>query len=152
MTLQAVEFDAPHLEYSQLAPLLIVLGVATVGVLVEAAVPRAYRYVAQVSLAIIGTAAALADAFWVFNKLHPWSGDAKPGRIVAESALSLDGPAIFCWILVLVFSLLSILLFAERRLEGGVTAFAGQASALPGTEAEREASTRGLEHTRSSRC
>ena len=29
------------------------------------------------------------------------------------------------------------LLFAERRLEGGVTAFAGQASALPGTEAER---------------
>src|SRR6185369_1264750 len=31
--------------------------------------------------------------------------------------------------------------------EGGVTAFAGQAAALPGTEAEREASTRGLEHT-----
>ena len=40
-----------------------------------------------------------------------------------------------------------MLLFAERRLEGGVTAFAGQAAALPGTEAEREASTRGLEHT-----
>ena len=40
-----------------------------------------------------------------------------------------------------------MLLFAERRLEGGVTAFAGQAAALPGTEAEREASTKGLEHT-----
>ena len=40
-----------------------------------------------------------------------------------------------------------MLLFAERRLEGGVTAFAGQAAALPGTEAEREASTQGLEHT-----
>ncbi len=40
-----------------------------------------------------------------------------------------------------------MLLFAERHLEGGVTAFAGQAAALPGTEAEREASTRGLEHT-----
>ena len=38
-------------------------------------------------------------------------------------------------------------LFAERRLEGGVSAFAGQAAALPGTEAERQASTRGLEHT-----
>ncbi len=48
---------------------------------------------------------------------------------------------------MLVLSLLSVLLFAERRLEGGVTAFAGQAAALPGTEAEREASTQGLEHT-----
>ncbi|MFL6173743.1 MAG: NADH-quinone oxidoreductase subunit N, partial [Marmoricola sp.] len=98
-----MKFDAPHLEYSQLAPLLIVLGVATIGVLVEAAVPRAQRYLVQVLLAVVGTAAALADTFWVFNKLHPWSGSAKPGRIVAESALSLDGPAIFCWILILVF-------------------------------------------------
>ncbi len=40
-----------------------------------------------------------------------------------------------------------MLLFAERRLEAGVSAFAGQAAALPGTEAEREASTRGLDHT-----
>ena len=40
-----------------------------------------------------------------------------------------------------------MLLFAERHLDGGVTAFAGQAAALPGTEAERQASTRGLEHT-----
>ena len=40
-----------------------------------------------------------------------------------------------------------MLLFAERHLEGGVTAFAGQAAALPGTAAEREASTQGLEHT-----
>jgi NADH-quinone oxidoreductase subunit N len=44
-------------------------------------------------------------------------------------------------------SLVSVLMVAERRLEGGVTAFAGQAAALPGTDAEREASTRGLEHT-----
>ncbi|MFL6023890.1 MAG: NADH-quinone oxidoreductase subunit NuoN [Marmoricola sp.] len=142
-----MKFDAPHLEYSQLAPLLIVLGVATLGVLVEAAVPRTQRYAVQVSLAVAGLVAAIADAIWVFDKLHPWGGAAKPGRIVAEGALTLDGPAIFCWLLVLAFSLLSVLLFAERRLEGGVTAFAGQAAALPGTEAEREASTRGLEHT-----
>jgi NADH-quinone oxidoreductase subunit N len=142
-----VKFDAPHLEYSQLAPLLIVLGVATLGVLVEAAVPRAQRYLAQTVLALVGTAVALGDTIWVFNKLHPWGGKAKPGHIVAEGALTLDGPALFCWLLVLVFSLLIILLFAERRLEGGVTAFAGQASALPGTEAERQASTQGLEHT-----
>jgi NADH-quinone oxidoreductase subunit N len=142
-----VKFTAPHLEYSQLAPVLIILAVATIGVLVEAAVPRAQRYLVQTVLAIVGMLVALGDTFWVFGKLHPWSGTAHLGHVVAQGSLSVDGPAVFCWILVLVFSLLSVLLFAERRLEGGVTAFAGQASALPGTAAEREASTRGLEHT-----
>jgi NADH-quinone oxidoreductase subunit N len=66
---------------------------------------------------------------------------------VAEGALVVDGPTVFMWGLLLIFSLISVMLFAERRLEGGVTAFAGQAAALPGTEAEREASTRGIEHT-----
>ena len=46
-----------------------------------------------------------------------------------------------------MLAILSVLLFAERHLEGGVLSFAGQAAALPGTEAEREASTKGLEHT-----
>ena len=36
-------------------------------------------------------------------------------------ALAVDGPALFCWLLVLVLSVLSVLLFAERHLEGGVT-------------------------------
>ena len=40
-----------------------------------------------------------------------------------------------------------MLLFAERRLEGGVSAFAGQAAALPGTEAERAGVDPGLDHT-----
>ena len=66
---------------------------------------------------------------------------------MAEGALAVDGPAVFCWLLILVLAVLSVLLFAERDLEGGVLSFAGQAAALPGTEAEREASTKGLEHT-----
>ena len=51
------------------------------------------------------------------------------------------------WGLILLLAIGGVLLFAERRLEAGVSAFAGQAAALPGTEAEREASTRGLDHT-----
>ncbi len=53
----------------------------------------------------------------------------------------------FIWGTILVLSMISVMLFAERGLEGGITAFAGQAAALPGTAAEREASTQGLEHT-----
>src|SRR5690606_18498319 len=72
---------------------------------------------------------------------------AAQGIVAAEGSLVVDGPAIFMWGLLLVLSFISVMLFAERRIEGGVTAFAGQAAALPGTDAEREASTRGIEHT-----
>jgi NADH-quinone oxidoreductase subunit N len=142
-----VKFTAPHIEYDKLSPILIILGVAVVGVLVEAFVPRAKRYVVQVVLAVVGVLAALVAAFIVWSKIHPTSHTPKPGFVVAEDALSLDGPTLYIWVLVLILALLGVLLFAERRLEGGVTAFAGQASALPGTEAERQASARGLEHT-----
>ena len=46
-----------------------------------------------------------------------------------------------------MLAIAGVMLFAERHLDGGVSAFAGQAAALPGSEAEREASTRGLDHT-----
>ncbi len=69
------------------------------------------------------------------------------GSVDVEGTIVVDGPTVFFWGIVLVFSIGGLLLFAERRLEGGVSSFAGQAAALPGTEAERQASTQGLEHT-----
>ena len=72
---------------------------------------------------------------------------ARSARIEADGAIAVDGPSLFIWGTLLILSIVSVMLFAERHLEGGVTAFAGQASALPGTQAEREASARGIEHT-----
>jgi NADH-quinone oxidoreductase subunit N len=140
-------FDAPTIEYFTVSPILIVLAVATLGVVIEAFVPRAHRYLVQVALSLVGLVAAIVTTVMVFSRLHPGSDNPKGGKVVAMGALAVDGPALFCWLLVLVLALLSVLLFAERRLEGGVTSFAGQAAALPGTDAEREASTKGLEHT-----
>src|SRR6478735_4041534 len=140
-------FETPTIEYFTLSPILIVLGVAVLGVLGEAFLPRRRRYVVQVVLAIAGLVAAFVTALIVFDRLNPGSDTPKRGEVAAMGALAVDGPALFCWMLVLVLALLSVLLFAERHLEGGVTSFAGQAAALPGTEAEREASTKGLEHT-----
>jgi NADH-quinone oxidoreductase subunit N len=142
-----VKFTAPHIEYDLISPILVVLGVAVIGVLVEAAVPRARRYWVQVGLAAVGVLGALGAAIAVLTRIHPGSDNPKPGFLVAEGAMAIDGPTLFSWILILVLALLGVLLFAERRLEGGITAFAGQAAALPGTEAEREASAKGLEHT-----
>ena len=140
-------FDAPKIEYFTVSPILIVLGVAVVGVLIEAFAPRGRRYLVQVALAVLGLVAAFAMSVAVFLRLDPGTSTPKSGTVAAMGALAVDGPALFCWMLVLVLGVLSVLLFAERALEGGVLPFAGQAAALPGTEAEREASTRGLEHT-----
>ena len=141
------EFQAPHLEYGMLSPLLIVFGAAVVGVLVEAFAPRGMRYVLQAVLTVVGLAAALVATVWVGLGLEDVADGAGLGAITAEGAIAVDGPSVFLWGLLLVLSLVGALLFAERRLEGGLTPFAGQAAALPGTEAEREASARGLEHT-----
>ncbi len=143
----AGEFSKPSIEYSLLSPLLIMFGVAVAGVLVEAFAPRPRRYLIQTLLAIGGIVAAFVATVWVAGDLQPLGDSAGFGSIAAEGAIAVDGPTIFIWATVLVLSLISVFLFAERHLEAGVTAFAGQAAALPGTAAEREASTKGLEHT-----
>jgi NADH-quinone oxidoreductase subunit N len=145
-----VTFDKPTIQYAELWPILLVFGVACLGVLVEAFVPRERRHLTQSGLAVAGLVAALAGSVYVGTGLTSLKtpGDiVARGEIAAEGTLVVDGPSLFLWGLILVFAIGGVLLFAERRLESGVSAFAGQAAALPGTEAEREASTRGLDHT-----
>src|SRR5919107_861518 len=96
---------------------------------------------------MVGLAGAFAATIVVATGLADRADGAAHGSIVAEGAIAVDGPSVFLWGTLLVLSFTSVLLFAERHVDGGVTAFAGQAAALPGTEAERQASTRGLEHT-----
>jgi NADH-quinone oxidoreductase subunit N len=147
MFVAQLEFEAPKLDYFVLSPLLIVFGAAVVGVLVEAFVPRARRYAVQTVVALVGLVTALVFVFLVARDVTVNNDGASRGGVEAISAIAVDGPSLFLWGLLLVFSAMSMMLFAERHLEGGLTAFAGQASALPGTSAEREASARGIEHT-----
>ena len=147
ISMAAADFTAPSIEYGPLSPLLILFGVATAGVLVEAFAPRRLRYVLQVTLSVLGVVAALVATVVVSTNLQQRGDHPAFGMIAAEGAIAVDGPTMFIWGTLLLLTLMSVLLFAERHLEGGITAFAGQAAALPGTEAEREASTRGLEHT-----
>ena len=136
----AAEFSKPSIEYGLLSPMLIVFGVALVGVVVEAFVARTSRYVVQVVLSLVGVLGALVATVVVASNLAPKGDSAGRGQIAVEGAIAIDGPTVFNWGTILALSLISVLLFAERHLEGGITAFAGQAAALPGTAAEREAS------------
>ncbi|KAA1428373.1 NADH-quinone oxidoreductase subunit NuoN [Nocardioides antri] len=141
------EFSKPTIEYFELLPLLIVFGTACLGVLVEAFLPRDRRRVPQLLVTLAGLVAALAATIWVATDLEEHADGAARGLVGAEGSVIVDGPTVYLWGLLLVFGILGTGLFAERRLEGGLSAFAGQAAALPGTEAERLAATKGLDHT-----
>lgn len=140
-------FENPSLGYELIWPLLVVLGGACAGIVVEAFVSRTWRYLTQVllTLAVLGT--ALVGTVLVGLDLDERAEGAARGSVVAEGAMAVDGPAVFAWGLLLIVALFGVLLFAERHLDGGVSAFSGQAAALPGTSAERRVSERGLEHT-----
>ena len=142
-----MKFNAPHIEYVELLPVFIIFAGALIGVMIEAFAPRARRYGMHVVVALVTLVAALISTVSLILDLNPGSDEPKPGGFVAMGAFALDGPTLVLWAVIIVLTLMGTLLFAERRLEGGVTAFAGQAAALPGTQAEREASTKGLEHT-----
>lgn len=133
------EIVTPTVEWSLLAPLLVVFAGAALGMLIEAFAPRGTRYGAQVILT--GTALIVALLLVVRN----WN--AGKLQLVAVNALTLDGPTYFIWTALLVFSLLALLLFAERRLTSGASAFVSSAASVPGSPLEREADAARMEHT-----
>ncbi|WP_435770027.1 NADH-quinone oxidoreductase subunit NuoN [Nocardioides sp. SYSU DS0651] len=145
-----MDFTKPELEYAELLPLFLVFGGACLGVLLEAFLPRGRRWLPQVALALVTVVGALVATIVAGASLEEHTGAAGSrayGLVGAEGSIVVDGPTVYLWGLILVFAIGGVALFAERRLEGGVSTFTGQAAALPGTEHERESSTRSMEHT-----
>ncbi len=139
---------APDLEYALLAPLFVVAAGAVLGVVVEAVWPRAGRFTAQVVLALATVVVALADTIWVYTDLDVVDTERLGrGQVGGEGAVSIDGPGVFTWGILLVFALLSLLMFADRRLDGGLSAFTGRAADAPGSASEAEAVKARLEHS-----
>lgn len=135
-----LEIMAPTLEWLQLSPLLVLLGGACLGVVVEAFVPRSQRYVVQVFLAAISVVAALGLT------INLWVAGGAP-VVAAMGSVAVDGPALAFWTLLLIFGLGGVALFAERAVGGGASAFASSAATVPGSPMEREADRLGREHT-----
>ncbi|MCX4639998.1 NADH-quinone oxidoreductase subunit NuoN [Streptomyces sp. RPA4-5] len=142
------KIPAPHIEYAQLSPTLIVLGAAVLGVVVEAFVPRRHRYYSQLLLTVVALAAAFAA---VIGLAAGGFGSAK-AHIAAMGALAVDGPALFLQGTILLVSLVAIFTFAERRLDPAahgkrVDSFAAQPAAVPGGAAEQAAVKAGFTTT-----
>ncbi|MCW2527963.1 MAG: nuoN, partial [Pseudonocardiales bacterium] len=121
---------APSISYYALSPILIVLGTAMLGVLAEAFVPREQRYYAQVGLSIAGLIAALIAIGVIHNT----------STLTSSSALAIDGFTLFLQGTILVLSILSIMLIAERSVDTG-SAVVAQAAVVAGTAADRRMAT-----------
>lgn len=134
-------FEAPHIEWAYLVPVAVVLGAGVLGVLVEAFVPRRARRATQITLALLAMAGAVVAVAAL------WSDVSDTGGVkVLDGALVVDGPALVLQGVVALLGLVALLVIADRT-EGGEDAFASAAAAVPGSDAEAEATRRGLAQT-----
>lgn len=141
-------FTAPTIEYAQLAPVLIIVGAAVLGVLAEAFVPRKARYHTQLLLTVV----ALAAAFAAVVALAAGGYGTTKAQIAAMGAIAIDGPTLFLQGTILLVSVVSVFTFAERRLDptahgNRVDSFAAQAGTVPGSESEKAAVRAGFTTT-----
>lgn len=60
-----MNLPTPSVEYALISPMLIVLGAAVLGVLVEAFLPRRGRYAAQVALSLTALVAAFVAVLMI---------------------------------------------------------------------------------------
>jgi NADH-quinone oxidoreductase subunit N len=119
-----MEFIAPSLNYAQLAPMLIVLAGALIGVLIEAFAPRASRFSSQLFITFFALVASLAALFQVRNQS---SVDAAMGSV------AFDGAGVLFQASILVIAILAIFLIADQEN------FTALAASVPGSDEEREA-------------
>ena len=119
-----MEFIAPSLNYAQLAPMLIVLGGALIGVLIEAFAPRASRFSSQLFITLFALVASLAALFQVRNQS---SVDAAMGSV------AFDGAGVLFQASILVIAVLAVFLIADQEN------FTALAASVPGSDEEREA-------------
>lgn len=112
-------FISPVLNYSLLAPIIIVLAGGLIGVLVEAFAPRERRASLQLPITLITLLIAL---FQVINIRGQEAGD------VAGGSVAYDGGAFLIQLFVIVIALLGTLLIADEKN------FTAVASALPGSK------------------
>ena len=117
-------FSAPVLNYTLLSPILILLGGALIGVLIEAFVSKALRPITQLSITVGSLVLALVQVWQIRNEK---SMSAAMGSVV------IDGPAVLMQASILIISIISVFLIADTEQ------FTALAAALPGSDEERHA-------------
>jgi len=117
-------FTAPVLSYSLLSPMLVLLGGALIGVLVEAFVSKTLRPAVQLTLTL-GTL--------LLSLVQVWRIRGQQSLTPAMGTIVIDGPAVLLQATILIIAIISVFLIADTEH------FAALPSALPGSDEERQA-------------
>jgi len=125
-------FTAPILSYSLLSPMLILLGGALIGVLVEAFVSKAQRPAVQLTLTL---------GSLMLSLMQLWRIKDQQSLTAAMGSVVFDGPAALLQASILVIAMISVFLIADTEN------FTALAAALPGSEEERNAMQSGNQVT-----
>jgi NADH-quinone oxidoreductase subunit N len=119
-----MEFTAPVLNYSLLAPILTVLAGALIGVLIEAFAPRASRQSSQLFITISTLTISLAFLFRVRGQ---------SSNAAAMGSVAFDGAGFLLQASILIIAIISVFLIADQEN------FTALAAAVPGSDEERQA-------------
>jgi NADH-quinone oxidoreductase subunit N len=117
-------FTSPVLNYGMLAPILVVLAGAVIGVLIEAFAPRKSRSSSQLALSLFTLVTALAV---LVRTRGSYSNK------VAMNSVTFDGAGYLLQMSILIIALIAILLLADSDK------FAAAPTAVPGSDEERQA-------------
>lgn len=127
-----MSFVAPTLDYALLAPILIVLGGALIGVLIEAFAPRNSRASSQLFI----TLATLVTSLAALIRVRTGSS-----TTVAMNSVTFDGAGVLLQASILIIAIISVLLLADQEN------FTALAAALPGSIEERDSLQKDLRVT-----
>ena len=117
-----MDFTAPVLNYALLAPILIVLGGALLGVLIEAFAPRASRHNSQLFVTVASLVIALSALLRVRKQVSVSA---------AMGSITFDGAGVLFQASILVIAILSVFLIADQEN------FTALPAAVPGSDEER---------------
>ena len=136
-----MNWTRPEITWEPLVPILVVLIVAAIGILVEAFVRRAEtRRVTQIGLALGAFVVALGTA------IVQWATLEGSGTVVLRFMLVVDRQSLAWQVMLAVFGILAVLLFAART-RSGEEAFTPLGSTAPGSLDETRALRAGLQVT-----
>jgi NADH-quinone oxidoreductase subunit N len=127
-----INFVSPTLDYALLAPIIIVLGGALVGVLIEAFAPRKSRASSQLFITIATLVLSLASLLRVRGR---------SSSAAAMESVTFDGAGMLLQASILVISIIAVFLLADQEN------FTALAASLPGSDEEREALQQDLKVT-----
>ena len=135
------DFSELGFNWALMAPVMVVLFGAIIGILLEAFVSAKHRWSVQCAWSIAVVAIALltfAPSFGAF--------DLQSGQRLVRGELIVDGFSMFSQMLMLIVGLLALLPMVDRT-GSRVSAFAGQPSDIPGSFQEEQTERRGYQRS-----